>query len=266
MNQVIPKPLIVILVMTCFFEHELVASQDFKDQPYMISGNIGVQTTANTRTDQIAFELFNEFGQLETSQRSSKRLLYDFGVARHLWKGFGIGASMTFANTSSDGTVTATVPSPFFYHFPRTVTTVAQELANTQRAYHLHGHYWWALREDLRLTIFGGPSFFNGSQTFVSGITTKENGLTFNQVDIRSIVTEKITSSVKGFNAGLDLTYFGLKNLRLFGSSDLLNQLGLGFKLQLSRATTSAIKLKGQYQPSLEYGGTQISGGVRFVF
>jgi len=266
MNQAILKPLIVILVVTCFFGRESVASQDFKDQPYMISGNVGVQTTANTRTDRLNFELFNEIGQLEASQRIGKSILYDFGVARHLWKGFGIGASMTFANTNSDATLIATVPSPFFYHFPRSITTTVQQLASTQRAFHLHGHYWLALRENLRLNLFAGPSFFSGSQNFISGITTNESGLSFDQVDIRSIMTEKIASSVKGFNAGFDLTYFGLKKLRLFGSSDLLEQFGLGFKLQFSRATTPAIKLKEQYQPSLEYGGTQISGGIRFVF
>ena len=166
MNQAILKPLIVILVVTCFFGRESVASQDFKDQPYMISGNVGVQTTANTRTDRLNFELFNEIGQLEASQRIGKSILYDFGVARHLWKGFGIGASMTFANTNSDATLIATVPSPFFYHFPRSITTTVQQLASTQRAFHLHGHYWLALRENLRLNLFAGPSFFSGSQNF----------------------------------------------------------------------------------------------------
>ena len=84
MNQAILKPLIVILVVTCFFGRESVASQDFKDQPYMISGNVGVQTTANTRTDRLNFELFNEIGQLEASQRIGKSIHNDFGVARRM--------------------------------------------------------------------------------------------------------------------------------------------------------------------------------------
>ena len=158
------------------------------------------------------------------------------------------------------------MPSPFFYHFPRSVTTTVQKLPNTQRAFHLHGQYWLPLRKDLRLAVFAGPSFFSGSQNLLSGITTNESGFTFDQVDISSIVIEEITTSVKGFNAGFDLAYFGLANLKIFGSSDMLENFGLGFKLQISRATTSAIKLRDQYQPSLEYGGTQISVGARFVF
>ena len=113
--------------------------------------------------------------------------------------------------------------------------------------------------------LFVGPSVFNANQELVTSILTTERGFPFDTVDLATDTTEIVGITAMGFNLGFDLSYFGLKQLGFLGKSERLDQLGVAVTARYSRAAPG-IELKGQFQPALELGGTQIAGGIRVVF
>ena len=114
-------------------------------------------------------------------------------------------------------------------------------------------------------TVFAGPSLFAAEQVLVSAITTGERGPPFDKIDVIAYSTEEINIGAVGYNVGFDFSYFGLRRLGLFGSSDLLDRFGLTVQLRYSRAAPG-IGLKGQFLPALELGGTNVLGGMTFAF
>jgi hypothetical protein len=241
-------------------------AQVHRDGRFMLSGSAGVQTTVNTRTDRVNFDLFEETGRFAATQELGRTPVYDVGFATRLWKGFGLGGLVSYTSNSSTAIIEAEVPHPFFFDFPRSATGLAAGLNHRELILHLQGQYWIPLGEHILLTLSAGPSLFDAKQDLVAEITTAERGFPFDEVDIGVQTIETVSLSAPlGFNAGFDLAYFGLGGLRIFGSSETLDHLGLAFSLRFTRASPP-IGLKGEFQPALELGGTQAAGGVRFVF
>lgn len=255
-----------VLFVACFAGGLPAEAQVHRDGRFLVSASAGVQTTVNTRTDRVDFDLFEETGQFAATQELGRTAVYDVGFSGRVWKGFGIGASISYLNNTSTATIEAEVPHPFFFAFPRSATGIAADVGHRELALHLQGQYWLPLGEHLLLTFTAGPSLFDATQELVAEITTTERGFPFDEVDVSVQTIETVSLSAPvGFNVGFDLAYFGLGGLRLFGSSETLNHLGLSFSLRFTRAAPS-IRLKGNFQPALELGGTQAAGGLKFIF
>ena len=87
----------------------------------------------------------------------------------------------------------------------------------------------------------------------MSGIVIQERGFPFDDVDIVGHTVERVSVSAIGYNIGVDVTYF------------LFERVGLGFVARYSRATAT-VELGGAPQPTLDLGGMQAAGGLRFRF
>ena len=138
-------------------------------------------------------------------------------------------------------------------------------LLHREWALHLRVQYWLDLSERLRLTMFAGPSLYDAQQELVAEIAVTEVGFPFSEVQIAETRTQTVSLTAVGYNAGLDVAYFGVRQLRIFGSSEMLDRLALTATLRYNRAAP-AIGFEGQFQPALELGGTQVGGGLRLVF
>ncbi len=240
-------------------------AQVHRDSRFMVSGNVGLQATINTRADRVDFEVYEETGHFVATQELPRAAVYDVGVDGRIWKGFGLGGSVSYTNIVTTATLDAEVPHPFFFDFPRSTTGESGNLAHREWVLNLRAQYWIPLGERFRLTVFAGPSLYDARQDLVTGITATEVGFPFDDVDISASGTEAVTITAVGFNAGLDLSYFGLRQIGIFESFETLDRVGLAVMLRFNRAAP-AIGLEGQFQPALELGGTQIGGGLRFVF
>lgn len=240
-------------------------AQVHRDSRFALSGNVFWQPTNNVRTDRVGFRIYAEDTDFAATQDIPRTAVYDVGVDTRLWKGLGIGASVSRTNIVTRAALDAEVPHPFFFDFPRTAAGESGSLRHREWALHLRAQYWLPLGERLRLTMFAGPSLYDARQELVAEIAVTEIGFPFDQVRIDATRTESVTVSAVGFNAGLDLAYFGLRQLRIFGSSGALDRLGLTATLRYNRAAP-AIAFEGAFQPALELGGTQVGGGLRFVF
>ena len=243
----------------------IAGAQVHRDSRFAVGGNVFWQTTANTRTDRVDFRIYEEDGQFAVTQRIPRAPVYDAGIETRVWKGFGVGASVAYTNIVARGTITAEVPHPFFFDFPRMATGETGGLLHREWALHLRGQYWLHLGSRVRLTMFAGPSLYDVRQELVAETAVTEIGFPFNDVGISETRTETVNLTAVGFNAGVDVAYFGLRQLRIFGSSAALDRLALTGTLRYNRAAP-AIGFQGQFQPALELGGTQVGGGLRVVF
>lgn len=240
-------------------------AQVHRDSRFVVKSNIGWQTTLNTRTDLVDFELYDEAGSYTTTQQIPRTVNYDLGVEGHIWKGFGLGASVSYTDISTTATIDADVPHPFFFDFHRSATVASGSLRHREWRLHLRAQYRIQIGERYRLTLSAGPSLYDARQDLVAEITAHEVGWPFDQVSVSAGRIEAVIINAVGFNAELDLTYFGLGQLGVFGSSEVLDRVGLGAMVRFNRAAPP-IRLAGHFLPALELGGTQIAGGLRFVF
>ena len=226
-----------LLVFACFAGVATAAAQVHRDSRFLLGANLGVQTTVNTRTDRVNFELFGETGRFAATQELKRNAVLDGGFAARLWKGFGVGVSVARVRITSTAMIAAEVPHPFFFEFPRSVSGPADGLVHREVAVHLQGQYWMPLGERLRLTIFMGPTLFDVKQDLVAEITTAERGFPFDQADITSHTLESISTTAYGYNLGFDLTCFGLRQIGFLEGFDTLDRVGVAFMLRyMSRA------------------------------
>ena len=240
-------------------------SQITRDSRFVFGADVGVQMTINTRLDTVDFELFGETSRFTAAQELGRGTVYGVGGATRAWKRLGVGVYLSRVRTVSAATVEAHVPHPFFFEFPRFASAQVDRLVHRESALHVHGQYWLPIGSQLLLTLSAGPTFFGTSQDLVSEITTAEHGFPFEEADIASHTTQELKATAAGFNMGVDVAFFGLRQLGFLRSFETLDHVGVAFSLRHSRAT-SAVEFKGRKQPALELGGTHAMGGIRVAF
>ena len=240
-------------------------AQVTRSSRFVISGDVGVQTTVNTRTDRASFNLFAETGRFAATQDLGPGTVFDAGFSVRVWKRFGVGLSGSYVETVSAATIDADVPHPFFFEFPRPASGLVTGLKHREGAVHLQGQYWMPLGDRLLLTIFVGPTLFGATQDLVAEITTVERGFPFDEVDVVAHASERVSTSAFGYNIGFDLAFFGLRQLGFLEMFEMLDRVGVGFSLRYGRATPS-VRFRGQFQPALELGGTHAVAGLRVAF
>ena len=239
--------------------------QAARDSRFVISGDVGIQTTVNTRIDRVNFDLFAETGRFVATQDLGPGTVFDTGFSVRLWQRFGVGLIFSYVETVSAAAIDAEVPHPFFFEFPRPASVLVADLKHRERVVHLQGQYWMPLGDRLLLMIFMGPTRFRATQDLVAEITTAERGFPFDEVDIVAYASEKVTTSGLGYNVGFDLAFFGLRQLEFLERFEILDRVGVGFMLRFSRAAPS-VWFKRQFQPALELGGMHAVGGLRLAF
>ena len=120
---------------------------------------------------------------------------------------------------------------------------------------------------------------FNVGHDLVTAIETQEVGFPFEQVTLTGHTKERLNqtstppcrtpsptpTSAPGVNLGLDVAYFGLRELGFLGGSGRLDHIALAFVLRYSRGTSAVVR-DGGFQPSFELGGTHLGAGLRVGF
>ncbi len=220
---------------------------------FVLTANAGIHALAASRTDTVNFDLHAETGTLETTQMIGPDPVFDGGAAVRLSRQTAVGVAVSYAQGRTDATIDALVPHPFFFGFHRQAQGTASDLAHREIGVHLQGQFWIPLSPSILLTLSGGPTYFNAARDLVMEITPVEVGFPFDEVDIGSHTTTRISKNALGYNLGVDLAYF------------LSDRIGLGFTARYSRAT-SDVDLGGAPQPPLELGGLHTVAGVRARF
>ena len=215
-----------------------------------ISVDAGVQAKASSFSDAFDVPLYLENEHVATDYPGPGGLFVSFAARYRLWKQMTVGVGVSSFQDNGDASVTASLPHPFFdnqfRHVEGTANTKRQELS-------VYPTVGWLLplSSSVRLALNVGPSFMTVKQQFVTEVKFSET-YPYDTALFTSATVKESSRSATGIYAGADVSWMFSKHL------------GAGGVVQFTRAT---VKEKvGDRTVSIDAGGAQAGGGVRFVF
>jgi Bacterial SH3 domain len=224
--------------------------------PWAERGDIWVngmyQATSNAFTATTTLTRNVEPGSVTTSYGAGRPPVLDVGgraiAARHL----AVGAAVTWLSQSTDGAVSASIPHPFFFNAPRSVSGVAAGGPREELAVHGEVSGLVPIGRAAQLAVFGGPSYFQLKQGLVIDVKNTE-AYPYDSATFISATTLNVTKSQIGFNAGVDL------------AARVSKHVGVGVIARYSRASVQ-LPASATENVTVRAGGLQVGGGVRFGF
>ena len=215
-----------------------------------ISG--GVQQSANDIADHFSFDKNQETEAIDVKYPMKPWGLVDIGGSFRVWKRLAFGAAFSRASGSGKAEVTASVPHPFFFNQPRTVTGTESGVQHAENGVHLQVQYIVPASDSVRVVVGGGPSWISVEQEAVTDVTVTES-YPFDTAAFGGAVTKTTKASATGFNAGVDMTWMFARSV------------GVGGLIRYTRADVDLEPAAGRTL-SVKAGGVQGAAGIRFVF
>jgi hypothetical protein len=217
-----------------------------------VSINGGTQPASTTFSSTTSSPLYQENSTFNTTYTVPTGPLFDGGLLVRVKGNFGVGFALSSFNKGKDASVAGSIPHPFFFNTPRNINGTAGSLERTEFAAHIQAAYVFPLRR-FDVVVSGGPTFFNVKQDLVSGATFTET-YPYDTAAFGTATTTKATGTKLGFNAGADV---GVR---------LSSNFGVGALLRFSRANLTLPLTGSSSGVSVDAGGLQVGGGVRFYF
>ena len=205
----------------------------------------GAQVGSHTLESSSSFPLYDETATVSTSQKVKSGGFFDVGGAYRVW-GKNLLAGVTISHTSSDSEVAlnASVPSPFFFDQPRTVTSSQSGAKHSETAVHLAAIWMIPVANKLDVGVFGGPSIFAVKQDTVATLSVTEPGPAV------AAPLGNVSKTAAGANLGVDVQYLVTKKIGVGG---------------VARYSAGSVTIPGASK-HLHVGGFQIGVGVRLRF
>jgi hypothetical protein len=175
-------------------------TMQFTDKGYVsVSG--GAQAGSHTLESSASFPLYDETATISSSQKATGGGLFDIGGAFRVW-GHNLLAGVSFSHTSStsDASVSATIPDPVVYDKPRSVSASASGAKHTEDTVHINAIWMIPVANKMDLGVFAGPSIFAVKDS-IPGVTVNEPGPTL------SVKFNDVSKTTVGVNFGADFQY-----------------------------------------------------------
>ena len=209
--------------------------------------NVGSQAKAITDNEAFTFSLYGEDGTASFSREVKGGLFPDLMVGIRVKNNFFIALQSSVRTASADSPAVASVPDPIAFESPRVVTSTLAGMAHRELWASVLPAVVLPVRKNVDVTLFGGVSLVQLEHEIASfsatGIVEPGPTVTFTRV------TE--SRSVWGFLVGADARYM------------FTDTVGAGAFVRYQRAT---VNFPGTGGLSLEVGGLQVGGGLRFRF
>lgn len=228
------------------------AAQTLSPARYEVSANVGVQTGASTFTAVSSIPSNGaEKATITTDHGAKSALGFNVGGAARLVPRFWLGVQFATTEMKPGASVTAVVPHPILFNAPRTVEGSTDNLAHKEQNVHFELMYVLPVQA-MDVKVMGGPTFFNLTQDFVSGVTLNET-YPFDTATFASATTKHASKGAVGFNAGVDISRW------------VSPKMGIGALIRYSRAD---VKFDDPDigQQKVKAGGFEAGGGVRIRF
>ena len=210
--------------------------------------SFGLHPATDSFVDETTFPSNRETAHITGTYEVGGGRGIDSGVAVRVWRSLTVGAGIAVINRSSSGAVAASLPHPFLFATDRRATATLDALDRRDLA--VHPAIGWQLpsRTNLRVSIFGGPSWYQTRQQVADSVTPAES-YPFDTVTL-STSTSELSESLLGFHAGADVSWY------------LTRTVGFGGIVQYSTAATTV--RVGEGAPfDLRAGGFQLAVGIR---
>jgi hypothetical protein len=223
----------------------------WSDRGY-VSLNGTYQATSNAFTGTATFVQNVEAGSVTTTYDSARPPVLDVGGAARVWRNLAVGAAVTWLSRDRNGSLSASVPHPFLFNTPRTMSGAVADVPRREVALHLNASWVVPAGRKTQIAIFGGPSIFRVTQGLVTDVTTS-SAYPYDTATFVSATTVEQSQSQLGFNGGVDIT------------ARVAKFFGVGAIVRYSRASLQFPLSSGQ-ETSIRAGGLQVGGGVRLAF
>lgn len=215
----------------------------------------GVESGSSAMTDSVTRTVYEETATFGTSSEFTSGSLFDVGVGLRLWKNLTVGVAYHQEQNDTEGAATGSVPSPFFFNRPRTLSAT-EPLDRKEAATHVNIGWVVPVSNKFDVMVYGGPSFFRLTQEVIATVTHNETTATSSTVGA-TLTTAERNKSVTGFNVGADVTYIAWSNDSI--------RLGVGGFVRYATADADVEMLSSTAQPT-KLGGTQFGLGARLRF
>jgi hypothetical protein len=217
-----------------------------------ISVSGGVQQAASDVSDHFSFSKNQETETVDVKYPMKPWGLFDVGASFRVWKGLAFGAAFSRVSGSGDAEVTASVPHPFFFNQPRTVTGTENGIQHAENGVHLQVQYLVPASDSVRVIVGAGPSWLSVEHEHVTDVTVTES-YPYDTAAFGGAVTKATKASAMGFNAGVDVTWMFARSV------------GVGGLVRYTRADVDLEPAPGRTL-TMKAGGVQGAAGIRFVF
>ncbi len=217
-----------------------------------LSLNAGIQGGASGVSQNSTLTIYAENAPLNVSYGNKSAPLFDGAIDVHVHGRFGVGVAISYAKAKADGQVQAQIPSPFYFNQLRTVSGTASALQRTEVGTHIQALYLLPVNDRFDVMLSGGPSIIYVEQDLVSSVNFTES-YPYDTATYASAGLARVKKSGFGFNVGADFTW------------RLTRTIGVGGLVRFTRASV-ALPLSGQPSVTVQAGGIQAGGGIRFMF
>jgi hypothetical protein len=217
-----------------------------------ISINVGTQPSSTTFTSTTTSPLYQETSTISSTYTVPSGPLFDGGFLVRLGGNFGVGVALASYAKGKDASVAGSIPHPFFFNTPRSISGTAGNLQRRELAAHIQAAYVIAASR-FDVVLSGGPTFFDVSQDLVSSVSFTET-YPYDTATFGTASTTKATGTKLGYNAGVDI---GVTLARNFG---------VGVLFRFSRATLTLPLTGSDAGVAVDAGGPQLAAGLRFHF
>jgi hypothetical protein len=208
------------------------------------------QAGSNDFNDSATIRENAENGQFETDYSIGTGPAFDISGGALIRRNFAVGVGVTRFSTSTTTALNASVPHPFFFNQPRTVTGEFSG-DRTELAVHVQLRAIFPVNNRVQVSVFGGPSFFQVDQSIVSDFDYSES-YPYDTASFSRAVADEQSESKVGVNVGGDVSYF------------FSRQVGVGVTAQYAGTTLEMTVPSGT--ADVKAGGGQIGGGLRLRF
>ena len=211
----------------------------------------GIESPAASVADHIGIDRNVETETIDVTYPRTPGGLIDVGGRVRAWKRLGIGVAVSHVTGSGTADITASVPHPFFFNQPRTVTGQA-DLSREETGIHFQVQYAIPASKKVQVVLGAGPSHIKLTQDVVTEVTVDET-YPYDTATFRAAVTKGASRSVTGFNAGVDVTW------------SLTRNVGFGGLFRYASADAD-LDVRTDHTLTMKAGGMQVAGGIRFAF
>jgi hypothetical protein len=225
-----------------------------------IDVNLGAAIAANKSVSiEHSGTLFRETRTFRTTYENPTGASFDFGGGVMFTPQIGFGVS--FAGTAHQAApeLFVQVPHPNFFNAPASDTADAdEEFQRVEGSVHLQVMGATEFGDNVRLRVFGGPTYFRLQQDLVSDIRYLQAFAIFSRANAVEITTydsvDKVEGTGWGYHVGGDISFF------------FSRVVGLGVFARYSRGTVDLVEPALESEVELEVGGLQFGGGLRLKF
>lgn len=203
--------------------------------------------------------LFGETRTFRTAYENPTGASFDFGGGVMFTPQIGVGVSVAGTAHQAAPQLFVQVPHPNFFNASASDTADAdEEFQRVEGSVHLQVMGATEFGDNIRLRVFGGPTYFRLQHDLVSNIQYLHTFAIFNRANAVDITTydsvDKVEGTGWGYHVGGDIAFF------------FTRVVGLGAFARYSRGTVDLVEPLLDSEVELKVGGLQFGGGLRLKF